>query len=139
MSSACKVKVDEAISEIVRDYEADTKEYRDMLKKVAETILSGGFRQENGVAEDIINELLSADEVYCEFPFCYKEDENKIWNGVMDVVYRKNGNWHIIDYKTNYEANDLDVKYQNQLNAYIKAFKMMTGQDADALIYHIEV
>ena len=57
----------------------------------------------------------------------------------MDVVYCKNGKWHIVDYKTNSDADDLDEKYKSQLDAYVSVFKQMTGNDADALIYHIDV
>ena len=74
--------------------------------------------------------------------FCYKEDTPEgviIWSGVMDVVYCSEGKWHIVDYKTNADGNDLDAKYQNQLAAYVKAFKEITGNDADAMTYHIDV
>ena len=62
-----------------------------------------------------------------------------IWNGIMDVVYLSEGKWHIVDYKTNADGNDLDNKYQAQLRAYIKAFKATTGEDADAMTYHIDI
>lgn len=53
-------------------------------------------------------------------------------------VYRKAGEWHIVDYKTNADGNALDVKYQNQLEAYKKAFEKITGEKVkDAGIYHI--
>ena len=56
----------------------------------------------------------------------------------MDVVYCKAGEWHIVDYKTNADGNALDVKYQNQLEAYKKAFEKITGEKVkDAGIYHI--
>ena len=64
------------------------------------------------------------------FPYCYS-------HGVMDVVYRDGDEWHIIDYKTNAEADDLDAHYREQLEAYKKAFKAMTGNNADAQTYHI--
>lgn len=115
---------------------------KDNLSLVAETITDGGYEQDNGVTADIFNTLLKADEVYCEVPFCYKEDTGSgpvIWNGIMDVVYRSEGKWHIIDYKTNAEGDDLDTRYQNQLEAYVKAFKQITGEDADARTYHIDV
>ena len=115
---------------------------RDNLSSVAETIIGGGYEQDNGVPADIFNTLLDADEVFCEVPFCYKEDTGSgpvIWNGIMDVVYRSEGKWHIIDYKTNAEGDDLDTKYQNQLAAYVKAFKETTGYDSDAGTYHIDV
>ena len=37
------------------------------------------------------------------------------------------------------EGDNLDVKYKNQLDAYIKAFKEATGEDADAKVYHIDI
>ncbi len=115
---------------------------KDNLSIVAETITDGGYEQDNGVPADIFNTLLEADEVYCEVPFCYKEDTGSgpvIWNGIMDVAYRSGDKWHIIDYKTNAEGDDLDVRYQKQLVAYVKAFREITGEDADARTYHIDV
>ena len=56
----------------------------------------------------------------------------------MDVVYCKAGEWHIVDCKTNADGNARDVKYQNQLEAYKKAFEKITGEKVkDAGIYHI--
>ena len=57
----------------------------------------------------------------------------------MDVVYCSEGKWNIVDYKTNADGNDLDTKYQNQLAAYVKAFKETTGHDAVAMTYHIDI
>ena len=103
---------------------------------------AGGYPQENDAPQDLLKELMSADEVYCEVPFCYQipdGEKTSIWNGVMDAVYCKDGQWHIIDYKTNADPADLDKKYQDQLTAYKAAFKAMTGEEADALIYHVDV
>lgn len=114
----------------------------DNLSLVAETITNGGCEQDNGVPADIFNTLIEADEVYCEVPFCYNEESEScpgIWNSIMDVVYCSEGKWHIIDYKTNAEGDDLDTRYQKQLEAYVKAFKEITGEDADARTYHINV
>lgn len=75
-------------------------------------------------------------------PFCYTAEAGagrELWNGVMDVIYSKDGKWHIIDYKTNADGTDLDTKYAAQLSAYMAAFKLMTGEEADAFTYHIDV
>ncbi len=100
-------------------------------------ILSGGYEQVSDVTKDILTELLSADEVYCEVPFCLaNSDENhSITNGVMDVAYMKNDLWHIIDYKTNAGARDLADEYASQLDAYIKAFKSLTGAVTKSLTF----
>ena len=57
----------------------------------------------------------------------------------MDVVYLADGRWHIVDYKTNADGSDLDLRYQGQLAAYVKAFRAATGSEADALTYHIDI
>lgn len=146
VSTRNKLDVSDAIMEIIREYRtAEFEPYEKVIAKrltaVAEHMRSGGYAQTNGLPQDILNTLIGADEVYCEVPFCYRDDSDGlvIWNGIMDVIYSKDGQWHIVDYKTNADGSDLDTKYQAQLSAYIKAFKETTGEDADALTYHIDV
>ena len=166
VSSRNRVALEDAIQEIAQDYEAGDSYYKDILEQAGTTVRSGGFPQAAGVPKDILQELLSAEEVHCELPFCYREpgaglpaddasaaaanvsagnsdtaDTRKevIWHGIMDVIYKKDGRWHIIDYKTNADPDDLDEKYQAQLKAYQAAFKAMTGEEADARVYHIKI
>ena len=116
--------------------------FRKQLCGVTETIFSGGYAQVNGLEQDILKLVLGADEVYCEVPFSYREPtggKDIIWNGIIDLLVRIGSDWFIIDYKTNADGTDLDREYQNQLNAYIKAFKTASGITAKALIYHIDV
>ena len=127
------------------DYHAtvlyESKLEEDLLK-VAETMRSGGYAQSNGLPQDMLGTLLSADEVYCEVPFSYleeTEEKRAVWNGIIDVLYLKDGKWHIVDYKTNADGSDLDTRYQGQLAAYIKAFKATIGFTADAMTYHIDI
>ena len=142
---ASKGTMDEesAINEVVREFSKRTDDY--MLEKLSASLKSvvvamknGGYAQTNDVPQDLLDVLRNADEVYCEVPFSYK-DNGSIVKGIMDVVYCSEGKWHIVDYKTNAEGDDLDEKYQNQLAAYVKAFKETTGNDADAMTYHVDV
>lgn len=147
VSSRGKIDCSKAIYEIISEHRTAkmipyVAEIIRSLETVAKTITAGGYAQNNGLPQDILKTLLDAEEVYCEVPFGYKEelvDETVIWNGIMDVIYCSGGKWHIVDYKTNADGSDLDNEYQNQLNAYIKAFKEITGNDADAKTYHIDV
>lgn len=147
VSSRCKIDCNSVIREIISEHRTaemvpHETEIIASLENVAKTITSGGYAQTNGLPQDILKTLLDAEEVYCEVPFGYKEElpnETVIWNGIMDVIYCSGGKWHIVDYKTNADGSDLDTEYQNQLNAYIKAFKKITGNEADAKTYHIDV
>ena len=132
-----------AINEVIHEFSNRTDDYlleklSVSLKSVVIAMKNGGYAQSNDVPQDLLEVLRYADEVYCEVPFSYKENET-IVKGIIDVVYCSEGKWHIVDYKTNADGNDLDEKYQNQLAAYVKAFKETTGNDADAMTYHIDV
>ncbi len=137
VSSGNKADPDRLVLETIREYGADESYYRSILTKVIKTMRSGGYPQDNGASQDMLAELLSADETHCELPFCFSDGKGEIWHGVMDAVYRKGADWHIIDYKTNADADDLDKHYQEQLEAYKRAFREMTGNDAEAMTYHI--
>ena len=126
------------VREIASEYEAESENYMQLLTKVGTAIQNGGFSQQGKAPRDILSTLLAADEVYCEVPFCRKSGSD-IWHGIMDVVYRIGDQWFILDYKTNADAQDLDVKYQQQLTAYVEAFHDLTGHTAIPLIYHIDV
>jgi len=147
VSTGNTANTDSVIAEIIREYRTPKNQpfeskLSKALKTVSDKMMSGGYPQSNGVPQDLLSVLLAADQVYCEVPFCYKDEEDgfvTVWNGVMDVIYCENGNWHIIDYKTNIDGSNLDARYKAQLSAYKKAFKATTGNDADAYTYHIDV
>ena len=132
-----KLDLEEIVDQIIDEY-CEDDEYKGLLLKLGNDIRNGGFKQNNEVAQDILHELLNADEVYCEVPFSYMEG-NELWNGVIDVLYRKDDQWYIVDYKTNSDPSDLDEKYKAQLEAYKEAFRRDSGMEARALIYHLEV
>ena len=138
VSSRNSVDITSMVNEIVSEYDDSSRHsyHKSMLVRVAETIRNGGYDQKYGAPKDILKEVLSADEIMCEVPFCLK-DGKKIYSGVMDLVYRKNNEWHIIDYKTNADASGLDEHYSSQLQTYSESFRKLTGNEADARIYHI--
>jgi len=148
VTAGASADTEKIISEILNEYLSEKtkpfeKEFRKALAGAAEKIRNGGYPQKNSVPEDIFTELQSAEERYTEVPFCYKDDITDvptIWNGIMDVVYKKAGEWHIIDYKTNFGDQDYDEVYSAQLKAYTDAFEKITGEKVkDAHTYHITV
>ncbi len=140
VSSKDSVDLKELISSMCSSFDAeDESYYSGILHRVWDTVHHGGYPQINGLNADILNELLSADEVHCEVPFSRNDGINSITTGIIDVLYRKGEQWFIVDYKTNADEDDLDDKYLSQLEEYRKAFRNQTGKDAVARIYHISV
>ena len=130
--------IDNILSEYtIAEFKDQEDRFRQTLESVYEVMHQGGYPQSNGAIQDILPELLKAEEIASEVPFTYKE-EDTIWNGIIDLIYRKDGKLHIIDWKTNKSDKGLAEHYMGQLDAYKKAVRQITGENVeDALIYHI--
>ena len=125
--------------QIADDYIAE--QYINLLKDVYEIMTSGGYPQKNSAVEqNILDVLMKAEEVLCETPFSYKRKDGTIVSGIIDLIYKDDSGYHIIDYKTNQEddVSILEKEYAGQLSDYQEALKEF-GIDADAHIYHIDV
>ena len=137
VTSDMKYSKDDVVNETLARYgQSDNDSYRTLLTNVIETMLNGGYMQSSGQKEDLFAILKNADEIYCELPFSYKEGDN-IYNGSIDLFYRIGDKYYIVDYKTNYDGENLEQRYEAQLKAYQKAVKEIEGIDASARIYHI--
>ncbi|MGJ7913023.1 UvrD-helicase domain-containing protein [Neobacillus sp. LXY-1] len=106
------------------------------------------------------DDLRLADVVLTEVPFTLKlekenplytsistrpEDQYPFWvKGTIDLIYKKNGLWTIVDYKTDRakHAEDYDKLqefYSSQLMFYKQAWQDLTGEAvADTILYFLE-
>ena len=57
-------------------------------------------------------------------------------NGAIDLVYRDGDDWPRVDYKTDADAKDVDLRarHQTQLEAYERAWKRVSGAKIAARI-----
>ena len=130
--------IDTLINNIVYAY--GERDYASILKNVADKIIGGGFTQKNSqLPNDILGLIKNSKVVYCELPFSYKK-YGVIVSGIIDLLYKDDNGYHIIDYKTNQEddVSILEKEYQKQLSDYQEALKEI-GIEADVHIYHIDV
>ncbi|MBU9710148.1 UvrD-helicase domain-containing protein [Evansella tamaricis] len=101
-------------------------------------------------------DLESAEEVYTEVPIhlmvekgdpLYNIDSSKreqtthFVKGIIDLIYKFNGKWFIVDYKTDRPKNEQDVHtlsvfYADQIQFYKNAWEQLTGEVvSDATLY----
>lgn len=130
----------ELVEYLIKVYDSKLN-YKEKYLGIAEILSNKGYEQVNSeLDQDIISTLLNAEQVMCEIPFSYMEN-NTLTYGIIDCIYKDKNGYHIIDYKTGKE-NDIKIlenyKYKHQLESYKKAFKHITGLDADAHIYHVD-
>jgi ATP-dependent helicase/nuclease subunit A len=74
-------------------------------------------------------EASEASEIHVEVPFVITDAESgpplSLVSGVIDLAY-KNGEWHVIDYKTDRDAERSDDQYAGQLSRYQAAWSTVT-------------
>ena len=142
VTSRNKFNIKELVTDIFEELSIVYEEHLfDKLCYIADKFTFGGYTQiESDVPSDLFGELTKAEQVMCEVPFSYKSGDTII-AGVIDLLYKDETGWHIIDYKTNDEddVSNLEEEYQIQLGVYKKAVKQATGLDCDAHIYHIDI
>ena len=129
----------ELLKEINKEYSLDNDAYYlNILSNVYQTMNNGGYIQKNGFDADLFRLLKESDEKYPELKFSYQKD-NTYYLGIIDLLFKKDNKYYIIDYKTNLEEDNLDEHYKSQLEIYRKALKDLENIDAEIYIYHIEV
>ncbi|WP_223590842.1 UvrD-helicase domain-containing protein [Neobacillus bataviensis] len=106
------------------------------------------------------SDLQAAEEILTEVPFTFKveksqqhyslitldpDDTHRYYvNGIIDLIYKKNGTWRIIDYKTDRakqheDYEKLQVFYTSQLNFYKHAWEGLTGEKVEGVyLYFLE-
>ncbi len=108
----------------------------------------------------IWDELVRAEEVLTEVPFTLKvdkghtlysvitknpEDKHPYYvKGTIDLIYKKNGSWNIVDYKTDRakqveDYEKLQAFYSSQLTFYKQAWEELTKESVSKeLLYFLE-
>ncbi len=74
--------------------------------------------------------LVQADEVHREIPFVFQQGHIVV-HGVIDVLFRLEGRWHVLDYKTGggkVSLKERSRRYLHQMGAYASAIERQTGQ-----------
>lgn len=138
VSNNFKLKSSDIIDAVLKEYGKYHDEYYyNILTKVASKMENGGYIQKEQNS-DLFAVLSKTNEKYTETKFAYKKD-NSIILGVIDLIYKYQDKWYIVDYKTNFDDHNIEEHYAQQLKAYQEAFKENKGIDAQTYIYHIEV
>jgi ATP-dependent helicase/nuclease subunit A len=82
------------------------------------------------VRGDLFRRICQAEVLHREMPFAYVRD-GKLLEGTMDLVFREETGWVLVDYKTDRisasEAKAGAERYRPQLEAYADALQTLGG------------
>lgn len=115
---------------------SETGELVDLMKKIQKS--------------DIWQRVVSASEKYTEVPFTIKTTksdiessddgpENMLVQGVIDLVFREDGKWVIVDYKSDQgnDINALSTYYSPQVRLYKRYWEQITGDLAEGYLFFV--
>ena len=88
---------------------------------------------------DFWREARASSAVHEEVPFAMNNSDGhqrQLTNGVIDLAFRSDSRWMIVDYKTDVVgASDvLASRYAEQLQAYERAWKVITDEEAESKV-----
>jgi ATP-dependent helicase/nuclease subunit A len=113
------------------DLAATTAQQRSQIEQfVARTGLNDGDKRRaielvtNALGSELFTRARRADQVYRELPFTQVVGEG-LMEGKIDLLFRENGRWVLVDYKT--DARVEVAKYTQQLRAYETALRQVAG------------
>ncbi|MEM3264996.1 MAG: PD-(D/E)XK nuclease family protein, partial [Thermoplasmata archaeon] len=95
---------------------------------------NGAIDEEDERANELVSEIyntefwrvMTGSKNYRELPFLINIDETMI-RGTIDLAYEHDGEWNIVDYKTN--STDIDL-YRGQLLSYVLALYYLKSYSA---------
>lgn len=82
---------------------------------------------------------MKAPERHAEVPFALFLENDVLVSGVIDLVFKENGRWYLVDFKTDRIAGEAKAHvdfYSGQLQLYSRAWKKLTGTEiAEAVLF----
>ena len=112
------------------------------------------LREFIGSAVDVVERVSKADfwreasetsECHVEAPFAIQlpgpsAGVPSVLHGIIDLVYRSNEGWNVLDYKTDQvnDASELVNRYRSQVAQYVDAWQRLTkSSDAEGSLYSV--
>lgn len=69
-----------------------------------------------------------------ETPVTMRLDDGTVMEGVVDLAFEENGEWVVVDYKTDRELAAAEARYRRQVAAYAAAVSAATGAPVSAVL-----
>ncbi len=97
-------------------------------------------------ASDIWRQIIRSERRIHEIPYSYESRSGRVQRGVIDIAWRQNGRWHLIDFKTDrikdrpaMQARIQKKRYDRQVRRYIQAMEKFLGEKPQAWLCFLDV
>ncbi len=134
------------VHNVMRDVPLDAD--RDAIRKLVDwnTRLLGSPSEERDAAAATVEAVLAhpllsraraAERCHREYPLVLKLDDGRLLAGFIDLAFLENGQWSIVDFKTDADTSVRRNQYERQLQWYGYALTKLTKLPARAYLLEI--
>lgn len=89
------------------------------------------------LAHPLLERARAASRCHREYPLVLPLEDGRLLEGVIDLAFVENGEWRIVDFKTDADTAERKAQYQRQLQWYSYALTRLTGMPARAWLLQI--
>jgi ATP-dependent exoDNAse (exonuclease V) beta subunit len=94
-------------------------------------------------AHPLWEEISSADERHHEVPYTRSLGERSVDSGVIDLLYRKGSEWHLVDFKVDeirdqHALEEAIVHYRPQVERYRLGVRALLGLETEARLVFLD-
>lgn len=89
------------------------------------------------VGHPLLEQARQSPRVHREYPFTVPLGDNQWMEGVIDLVFEEEGEWVVVDFKTDADLHGPKARYEQQLRWYAHALQVLTGKKARAVLFAI--
>jgi ATP-dependent exoDNAse (exonuclease V) beta subunit len=90
----------------------------------------------SALSHPVLREAARSSDVRREVPIAHQHEDGTIAEGVIDLAYRSEAGWVVVDFKTDEIVPAAGV-YAEQLRLYVEAVRRATGEPASGLLLQI--
>jgi len=78
-----------------------------------------------------------APEVRRETPVMYVDDEGELVEGIVDLAFRSDDGWTVVDFKTDEDLSSQRGTYLCQIRLYVEGVSRATGADTKGVLFAV--
>jgi ATP-dependent exoDNAse (exonuclease V) beta subunit len=92
---------------------------------------------EGALEHPLLARARAAERCHREYPLVWKLEDGRVLEGFIDLAFVENGQWVIVDFKTDADATERRQQYERQLQWYGFALTQLTNMPAQAWLLQI--
>jgi len=85
----------------------------------------------------LLERARTAERCHREYPITLRLEGNRLMEGIIDLAFVENGEWVVVDFKTDTDVSDRRRQYERQLQWYAYALTQLTGIPARGVLFGI--